>query len=64
MKSAGVGQGYRCKRCRTVSLVPDHVPIKRSLDCGWYEVPPSARRHIAKPLVRCAGGARLVHPGR
>lgn len=64
MKSAGVGQGYRCKRCRTASLVPDRVPIKRSLDCGWYEVPPSARRHIAKPLVRCAGGARLVHPGR
>jgi len=64
MKSAGVGQGYRCKRCRTVSLVPDRVPVKRSLDCGWYEVPPSARRHIAKPLVRCAGGVHLVHPGR
>jgi len=64
MKSAGVGQGYRCKRCRTASLVPDRVPIKRNLGCGWYEVPPSARRHIAKPLVRCAGDARLVHPGR
>ncbi len=68
MKSAGVGQGYRCKQCRTASLVPDRVPIKRSLECGWYEVPPSARRHIAKPLVRCAvgggGGGRPVHPGR
>ncbi|RLG31533.1 tRNA(Ile2) 2-agmatinylcytidine synthetase [Methanosarcinales archaeon] len=64
MKSAGVGQGYRCRRCRTASLVPDRVPIKRSLDYGWYEVPPSARRHIAKPLVRCAGGSYLVHPGR
>ena len=64
MKSAGVGQGYRCKRCKTASLVPDRVPIKRSLDCGWYEVPPSARRHIAKPLVRCTGGVGLVHPGR
>ncbi len=64
MKSAGAGQGYRCKRCRTASLVPDRVPIKRSLECGWYEVPPSARRHIAKPLVRCTGGAQLVHPGR
>ncbi len=64
MKSAGVGQGYRCKRCRTASLVPNRVPIKRNLGCGWYEVPPSARRHIAKPLVRCAGDARLVHPGR
>ncbi|PXF58439.1 MAG: tRNA(Ile2) 2-agmatinylcytidine synthetase [Candidatus Methanogaster sp.] len=64
MKSAGTGQGYRCKRCRTASLVPDRVPIKRILDCGWYEVPPSARRHIAKPLVRCAGGSHPVHPGR
>ncbi|MEA1894238.1 MAG: tRNA(Ile)(2)-agmatinylcytidine synthase [Euryarchaeota archaeon] len=64
MKSAGAGQGYRCKRCKTTSLVPDHVPIKRSLDYGWYEVPPSARRHIAKPLVRCAGVRGLVHPGR
>ncbi len=64
MKSAGAGQGYRCKRCRTASDVPERVLVERSLDCGWYEVPPSARRHIAKPLVRCAGGARLVHPGR
>ncbi|KAF5417453.1 MAG: tRNA(Ile2) 2-agmatinylcytidine synthetase TiaS [Candidatus Methanogaster sp.] len=64
MKSAGVGQGYRCKRCKTRSDVPDRMPVKRNLDCGWYEVPPSARRHIAKPLVRCIGGTRLVHPGR
>ena len=64
MKSAGVGQGYRCKRCGSRSDAPERVPVKRDLDCGWYEVPPSARRHIAKPLVRCAGGACLVHPGR
>ncbi|MEA3282381.1 MAG: tRNA(Ile)(2)-agmatinylcytidine synthase [Euryarchaeota archaeon] len=64
MKSAGSGQGYRCKRCKTASLVSDRMPIKRSLDYGWYEVPPSARRHIAKPLVRCTGGSYPVHPGR
>ncbi|MEA1943930.1 MAG: tRNA(Ile)(2)-agmatinylcytidine synthase [Euryarchaeota archaeon] len=61
MKSAGVGQGYRCKKCGNVSDVPDRVLIERNLDCGWYEVPPCARRHIAKPLVRCVGD---VHPGR
>ena len=61
MKSAGVGQGYRCKRCGDTADVPDRVLIERNLNCGWYEVPPCARRHIAKPLVRCVGD---VHPGR
>ena len=64
MKSAGVGQGYRCKQCGSTSSAPDRAPVERDLNTGWYEVPPCARRHIAKPLVRCAGGARLVHPGR
>ena len=64
MKSAGVGQGYRCKQCGGTSSAPDRALVERDLNTGWYEVPPCARRHIAKPLVRCAGGARLVHPGR
>ena len=64
MKSAGARQGYRCKQCGSTSSAPERVPIERDLDTGWYEVPPCARRHIAKPLVRCAGGARLAHPGR
>ena len=64
MKSAGVGQGYRCKQCGGTASAPDRVPIERNLDAGWYEVPPCARRHIAKPLVRCEGGAHRVHPGR
>lgn len=61
MKSAGSGQGYRCKRCKETSDTPDRLPIERDIDCGWHEVPPCARRHIAKPLVRCHGN---VHPGR
>ena len=61
MKSAGVGQGYRCRQCGSISSAPDRVPIERDLDTGWYEVPPCARRHIAKPLVRCRGE---VHPSR
>ena len=64
MKSAGTGQGYRCKRCKTTSDVPDRVLIGRDLDTGWYEVPPCARRHIAKPLVRCHRDGGQVHPGR
>ncbi len=52
MKSAGRDQGYRCRDCSTVGK--DKVPrqVERALEIGWYEVPPSARRHIAKPLVR------------
>jgi tRNA(Ile2)-agmatinylcytidine synthase len=54
MESAGRGKGYRCRDdgCDETadSLVEER--IERELDERWYEVPPSARRHLAKPLVR------------
>ncbi len=52
MGSAGANQGYRCRSCG--DTVPEKVEthIERQLQRGWYEVPPCARRHIAKPLVR------------
>lgn len=52
MESAGRGQGYRCRECDETaeSLVEERV--ERELEEGWYEVPPSARRHLAKPIVR------------
>lgn len=54
MESAGRGQGYRCRAddCDGTagSLVEERV--ERELDERWYEVPPSARRHLAKPLAR------------
>jgi tRNA(Ile2)-agmatinylcytidine synthase len=54
MESAGRGQGYRCRNedCNQTadSLVKERV--ERELEEGWYEVPPSARRHLAKPLAR------------
>lgn len=53
MKSAGKGQGYRCKKCGTKADSPELVEIKRGIEIGMYEVPPCARRHLAKPLVRC-----------
>jgi tRNA(Ile2)-agmatinylcytidine synthase len=62
MESAGRGQGYRCRACGTSA---DQVmrPVDRDLDVGWYEVPPCARRHIAKPLVRSRFDAP-THPER
>ena len=52
MESAGSGQGYRCRGCDTSSPGTVDRPIERDLEIGWYEVPPRARRHIAKPLIR------------
>ena len=50
MTSAGRGKGYKCRTCsgriREVATVP------RKISVGWYEVPPNARRHLAKPVVR------------
>ncbi|NGM69550.1 DUF1743 domain-containing protein [Natronolimnobius sp. AArcel1] len=52
MKSAGRNQGYRCRDCGTSTPGKREVTLERDLETGWYEVPPCARRHIAKPLVR------------
>ncbi len=52
MKSAGAGQGYRCKKCRTTSADTEQIEVERDIRPGIYEVPPCARRHLAKPLVR------------
>jgi len=61
MESAGAGQGYRCRRCGTSASGKVDRPVTRDLEIGWYEVPPVARRHIAKPLVR-GGFDASVHP--
>ena len=63
MSSAGRDQGYRCRDCGTAAPGRVDRPIDRSLDPGWYEVPPAARRHVAKPLVR-GGFDAPVHPER
>jgi len=52
MKSAGRNQGYRCRDCGTATAEKASRELTRDLEVGWYEVPPCARRHIAKPLVR------------
>jgi tRNA(Ile2)-agmatinylcytidine synthase len=63
MESAGRGQGYRCRDCPTTAPGPVERPLERDLDPGWYEVPPCARRHVAKPLVR-GGFDGPTHPER
>ncbi len=63
MESAGAGQGYRCRDCKTSSAGKETRRIERDLEPGWYEVPPCARRHIAKPLIR-GGFDASIHPER
>lgn len=50
MKSAGKDAGFRCRECGTRSAEPRLAP--GPLQPGWYEVPASARRHLAMPLKR------------
>lgn len=61
MSSAGKNQGYRCRKCKKKKETKDIVEVERDISVGWYEVPPCARRHIAKPLIR--GGFDMdTHP--
>jgi tRNA(Ile2)-agmatinylcytidine synthase len=63
MESAGADQGYRCRDCGTTEPGKVERAVERAVEPGWYEVPPCARRHVAKPLVR-GGFDAAVHPER
>jgi len=52
MKSMGVAQGFRCEKCGAVKNEKVIETLQRTILPGFYEVPPSARRHLSKPLVR------------
>jgi tRNA(Ile2)-agmatinylcytidine synthase len=52
MTSDGTGKGYKCKKCGSRAKEQEIKEISRTLKPGWYEVPPTARRHLAKPLCR------------
>jgi len=52
MTSAGADKGYKCRVCGARAREPELEVITRTIAPGWYEVPPIARRHLAKPLVR------------
>lgn len=62
MTSAGTDKGYKCRTCHTKSKQPQVMLQSRHLHGGWYEVPPCARRHLAKPLIR--GTPTLLHDPR
>jgi tRNA(Ile2)-agmatinylcytidine synthase len=52
MKSSGRGQGYRCEKCGAKAKEQIVEAVERNISTGFYEVPPSARRHLSKPLIR------------
>jgi tRNA(Ile2)-agmatinylcytidine synthase len=52
MTSAGTGKGYKCRACGGRSREPEVEVLERRIRPGWYEVPPTARRHLSRPLVR------------
>jgi tRNA(Ile2)-agmatinylcytidine synthase len=64
MKSAGIGQSFRCKKCRTQAPSKIKLELERDLIPGMYEVPPCARRHLAKPLIRERRTDIIIHPSR
>lgn len=53
MSSMGADQGYRCSSCKQTKPEKVTVTVSRELSVGeWCEVPPVARRHLAKPVIR------------
>jgi len=64
MKSAGAGQGYRCKKCGTSAKELETIKMEREIELGFYEVFPCARRHLAKPLIRFEDCEFPMFPGR
>lgn len=52
MESVGRNKGYRCRECKTTSSEAIYKEKTRWIVPGWYEPPPSARRHLSKPLKR------------
>ena len=52
MTSDGKNKGFKCRTCGAHTRTPEVHEVPRYLELGWYEVPPTARRHLAKPLCR------------
>jgi tRNA(Ile2)-agmatinylcytidine synthase len=64
MESVGKGKGYRCRKCGAKEASPVYEKVQRDLEAGLYEVPPSARRHLAKQILRIKEPRCLMHPSR
>ncbi|MEW6593031.1 MAG: tRNA(Ile)(2)-agmatinylcytidine synthase [Candidatus Hadarchaeota archaeon] len=63
MKSEGRSKGYACKRCgiKDPHGTAKKTEVARDIGTGSFEVPPRARRHLARPLSR---GIRAKLPPR
>lgn len=59
-KSAGRGQGYRCRECGIKGLEASMEDEPRTIAPGWYEPPVCARRHLSKPLKRMGAQSTIV----
>ena len=64
MESIGKDHGYRCRKCGMKEKSPVYERVKRELETGLYEVPPSARRHLAKQIIRIEKPWCAMHPSR
>ena len=52
LKSAGAGQGLRCRHCGTKGHAAAGTRDEpRELQPGWHEVPVGARRHLHRPIA-------------
>jgi len=60
MESMGKNKGFRCKKCKTTAMEKAKVKVEREVEKGFYEVPPCARRHLSKPLVRMNVSGRHI----
>jgi tRNA(Ile2)-agmatinylcytidine synthase len=54
MKSAGTEKGFKCPNCgiKVRDEKKESIKLSRKIKEGFYEAPPSARRHLSKPVVR------------
>jgi len=66
MKSRGRDKGFKCSKCKAVEDArrKSQMPITRKVSPGAYEVTPSARRHLAEPLIRGHDLGYAVFPSR
>ncbi|MGZ4901337.1 MAG: TiaS agmantine-binding domain-containing protein [Halobacteriota archaeon] len=66
MKSRGKKKGYKCARCKAIQRHSDtkNHQVTREVTHGVYEVVPSARRHLAKPLIRNRCSGYPIFPSR
>ncbi len=54
MTSAGSKKGFKCVHCghKAPHATKISIPVERSLRPGYYLPPPSAQRHLTRPLER------------